>query len=1360
MDAIIDTGATASFLPEKGVIISNKNIQINQTNQRVKTADNLILNVNCSTKLHTKPANTDGPGVQSRYLVLPNHDSILGYQAVIGLDLIKSMNISVVPSGGIMLAKSGNHIIGKERLLPLSTLATLGIDPMLRLPPTIRNLVTIFQDIFAEKATTAIDIEPMTIPIINNKVIKTTLRRYSVEDIQLIHEQIRNLLENGIIEPSQSNFSSRAHLVPKKNGQKRLVINYIPLNNITEKDNFPVPQLADLFNAIRGATHFAALDCTEGFLQIPLLEEHRHRSAFLTPHGLYQFRRAPFGFTNSPAKFQRTMNEIFEEGLYKRCVVYIDDILVFADSAEKLEENLKWVFEQCRKRGVKLKQSKCHFFREQVEFLGFLISQNSIAPIPNKCEPLRDCNPQSKSDILSILGKLNHYSRFIPNFSEKTRPLRELIKKTTPFSWNLENTETVKRMQIEIDEALPQTIPDTFSTKILRIHIAKESIEATCLTEKGDIICRTGQALTQSENNWTNVEKSLRGLVIAYQKFGSFLKGEVIVETPFKALENAIKRKERPERVERLLLDLPADCNITIKTIPQTIETVAQKIHDEPPEEIFYTDGACTSNGKPNCKASWAVLSTINPDLTASGLVEHERPSNQVAELTAILEACKISQTANLNRVLIVTDSKYAADAINNRLEKWQENGYKDHRNKTVINEKLMRALNNMKEKLDLKCIHIKGHAHNGYNLKVDEMAKSRLEQSLPACLLLARQPVLDQTGDEEIETLKNKMKSDGKARENFELINNELYFIDENLPLHDRLRLFVPQKYRKLLLKIAHDDPIYGGHLGIKKTRNKLAQYYWPRLNTDIIEHIRDCEVCQRNKVPRAPRSGLLQPIKTSELFERVHIDIVGPLKESRNGNKFIITAIDAFSRFGYARPLPEVRAEDCIRFLNEEIISKHGLPENIISDNGTQFNSNAFQAFITRLDIKHCKTADYHPNANGMDEKLNGTLVKLLRNYTEMDQSNWDEKLIWALFTYNTTENESTKLKPYAILYGREPRSPLRREHQCDEARTVDHSILRQTALKNTEEAQAKQKEFYDRNRVPQDFKTLDLVMTKNHAPPRGDSLKLAPKFTGPHIIIRIITHDDSPKAAEILDITKMKTKRVAFQDLIHFKEGANQSGSRDKLPGEIICEEVNYLDEQLPISGRKSTLIQKTPADDQPSVPPLDNTSLLEPPITQHMMQSSTPNPNRNGQPERWAHHLLETSLDNITTEHQEPSQKTISTSESPGLKAMPASPDGEQRVDETTESVHVEDLAQSSHNTTPVAATDTLSPVEDTNAPDQGPQITTDEAVEDVQPSSRAMEMNEPNATPVVRPRRTNRTPLRFAPYEIKKVGRRK
>lgn len=440
---IIDSRATASFIPGLSFWTKGKGTMIVDTTNQVQIADNKTISLNRIAKLKTQIKAQPEMSHICQFYIIPGEDNLLGYQAIIGLDLMKKFNISISKSEGIMVAKIEDTQIGKERLLSLSSIAEV-ITPANQ--EKLNNLINHYSSVFAESANSFIDIQPMRIDLNSEKMIKARLKHFTLEDTKEMHEHTKKLLDNGVIERSNSPFSCNARLVPKKDGKKRLVINYIPLNNITIEDHFPIPQLQDLFYPLRNAKYFSALDCTEGFHQIPIYKPHKERTAFITPHGQFQYRRCPFGLTNASAFFQRTMNYIFEEELYNMCVVYIDDILVFSETQEKHLENLESIFRKCMKFNIKLKKSKCSFMQRRISFLGYELSNNIVKPIPDRCDYICNIEPTQKEDILSILGTLNFYSKFIPNYAEKTKQLRKLTHKDIEFHWNNAHQNTLKQL--------------------------------------------------------------------------------------------------------------------------------------------------------------------------------------------------------------------------------------------------------------------------------------------------------------------------------------------------------------------------------------------------------------------------------------------------------------------------------------------------------------------------------------------------------------------------------------------------------------------------------------------------------------------------------------------------------------------------------------------------------------------------------------------------------------------------------------------------------------------------------------------------------------------------------------------------
>lgn len=274
------------------------------------------------------------------------------------------------------------------------------------------------------------------------------------------------------------------------------------------------------------------------------------------------------------------------------------------------------------------------------------------------------------------------------------------------------------------------------------------------------------------------------------------------------------------------------------------------------------------------------------PELSASGLVTDHKPTNNVAELTAVLKALEIAKKYKMNRIVIATDSKYAKSTLDN-VYKHQANNWKNSKNKRISNDELVKLLPPLIDGLSIKCIYVKGHSDDQYNIKVDSMAKSLLP--LKNHITIASIDTIKWNEEPDIrEWIQNLAEA---PHEDYLVLDNQLYYVDQDRPVPFRLRKVVPESQRKLMLRLAHDDPICGSHLGIKKTRNKLLEYYWPKQASDVVHFVANCDKCQRNKRSHGKKMGFMQIIPVSKLFERIHLDIVGPVTPTPSGNLYVIT-------------------------------------------------------------------------------------------------------------------------------------------------------------------------------------------------------------------------------------------------------------------------------------------------------------------------------------------------------------------------------------------------------------------------------------------------------------------------------------
>lgn len=178
------------------------------------------------------------------------------------------------------------------------------------------------------------------------------------------------MLNDGIIEPSNGPWASRTVLVTKPDGTSRLCIDYRKLNDVTKKDSYPLPLISDSLYTLGGSSWFISMNLSSGYYQVQMDSDHKEKAAFTSYEGLYQFKYLSFGLCNAVATFERLMEFVLRGLHWNTCILYIDDIIVFADEFESHIARLDAVLDRLSNANLKVAPKKCHFFQKQVKFLG------------------------------------------------------------------------------------------------------------------------------------------------------------------------------------------------------------------------------------------------------------------------------------------------------------------------------------------------------------------------------------------------------------------------------------------------------------------------------------------------------------------------------------------------------------------------------------------------------------------------------------------------------------------------------------------------------------------------------------------------------------------------------------------------------------------------------------------------------------------------------------------------------------------------------------------------------------------------------------------------------------------------------
>jgi hypothetical protein len=289
----------------------------------------------------------------------------------------------------------------------------------------------------------------------------------------------------------------------------RLCIDFRHLNKYTIKNKYPLPRIDDLFDQLRGENIFSKIDLRAGYHQVRIKEEDIHKTAFGTMYGNYEFVVVPFGLTNAPVVFMCLMNGIFRNYLDNFFIVFLDDILIYSKSEEEHENHLRLVFQVLREHQLYAKLSKCYFYQKHIHYLGHIISEHGIAVDPKKIEAIRGWpTPKNVSDVISFMGLVGYYRRFIVGFSKIAHPITSLQKKETKFEWKLKCEKNFNLLKELLTSVLVLNIVDPNESFVVCTDTCKEGIGGV-LMQNGHVIGYESRKLKEHERNYATHDLEL-----------------------------------------------------------------------------------------------------------------------------------------------------------------------------------------------------------------------------------------------------------------------------------------------------------------------------------------------------------------------------------------------------------------------------------------------------------------------------------------------------------------------------------------------------------------------------------------------------------------------------------------------------------------------------------------------------------------------------------------------------------------------------------------------------------------------------------------------------------------------------------
>ena len=320
-----------------------------------------------------------------------------------------------------------------------------------------------------------------------------------------------------------------------------------------------------------------------------------------------------------------------------------------------------------------------------------------------------------------------------------------------------------------------------------------------------------------------------------------------------------------------------------------------------------------------------------------------------------------------------------------------------------------------------------------------------------------------------------------------------------------DGLVLVVPRKMRADLLRLSHNDPS-SGHMGINRCVERLQPwYYWPGMTSELHLWVAECDVCNQRKPSSASHRSPMENIRVSQPMELWAMDILGPLPITAREHQYVLVTSDHFTKWIEAVPMADQKAETVARAFIDNVVSRHGVPVKLLTDQGRNFESELMKEVFKLFGVHKLRTSPYHPLTDSQVERFNRTLKAIISSYVNDHHNDWDLHLPLALFAYRTSVHSSTRIYPFKAVYGRDATTPLVLLGSTEEPKTrliADYCAeleftlkeIHATVAEKIKKAQTQQKQNYDY-----------IVWLHSTVIPKGRSRKFHKLWIGPYVILR---------------------------------------------------------------------------------------------------------------------------------------------------------------------------------------------------------------------------------------------------------------
>ncbi|GJV51801.1 reverse transcriptase domain-containing protein [Tanacetum coccineum] len=657
-----------------------------------------------------------------------------------------------------------------------------------------------------------------------------------------------------------------------------MCVDFKDLNKACPKDGYPLPEIDWKVESLCGFPFKCFLDAYKGYHQIQMAEEDEEKTAFITNQGIFCYTKMPFGLRNAGATYQRLVDKAFHGKIGRNLEVYVDDLVIKSRTEDEVVRDIEETFKTLRKINMKLNPKKCTFGVEEGMFLGYQVNTKGIKICPDKVDAVLSLqSPKCLKDVQKLNGKLASLNRFLAKSTEKSLPFFKTLKKCTKksdFLWTEEAKTAFRQMKEHIAKLPMLTAPEEQEELIVYLAASKEAVSAVLMTEREARqmpIYFVIRALRGPEVNYTPMEKVVLALVHASKRLRRYFQAHPIIvitdqpiKTYYQTQKSLVGCKKRPEEEGQ--------------------DDSAKEEELLPAQWTLFTDGSSCVDG---CRARVILTDPKGVEFTYALRFQFEATNNEaeyevliarlrIAEKIGVQSLQKVKALASTFRVFLIKQVPRSKNKKADALSKITSTSFA-HLSKQVLVEELKEKSVNESEVLAV----------------VEEEGESWMT------------PIHEYLTDETLPAERKKARAIKRKSQRFAIINGILY---KKSFLGPWLRCVGPSQANYVLREI-HEGSC-SMHAGTRSVVAKALRigYYWPTMHKDARALIKACQECQVHKpIPRNPQENL-NPITSPWPFYKWGIDIAGPFPEGPGKVKFLIVAIDYFTKWIEAKPVATI--------------------------------------------------------------------------------------------------------------------------------------------------------------------------------------------------------------------------------------------------------------------------------------------------------------------------------------------------------------------------------------------------------------------------------------------------------------------